>query len=312
MKICFCGLGSIGVRHLKNVISIAKKKEISLTVHALRTSTRNIETSISSFLDKECRSYDELDSDYDAFFITNPTAIHYDTLQRVADKSACFFIEKPLFHTLDVDSSLLPFREDAISYVAAPLRYLKVVQKVKEILKEESVLSVRAMCSSYLPDWRPGVDYRTVYSAQRDAGGGVELDIIHEWDYLVYLFGIPQKTLKLSAKVSELEIDSNDVAVYIGLYAGKTVELHLDYFGKMSQRRLELITDERVIQVDLLKGTITFSDDTPALCFTEERNEKYIKEMETFFDIWEKKKKSENSLEHAYQVLSLALSETEE
>ena len=51
------------------------------------------------------------------------------------------------------------------------------------------------ICSSYLPDWRPGVGYHTVYfSAHRRLGGGVTTStLIHEWDYLVELFGVPEK-----------------------------------------------------------------------------------------------------------------------
>ena len=63
----------------------------------------------------------------------------------------------------------------------------------QEALPALSVYSARVLCSSYLPGWRPGVDYRTVYSAHKDMGGGVTIDLIHEWDYLVELFGKPEK-----------------------------------------------------------------------------------------------------------------------
>ena len=57
----------------------------------------------------------------------------------------------------------------------------------------------RVICSSYLPDWRPGVDYRTVYSAHKAMGGGVTIDLIHEWDYLVELFGVPEQLYNFKA-----------------------------------------------------------------------------------------------------------------
>ena len=73
--------------------------------------------------------------------------------------------------------------------------------------------SARVICSSYLPDWRPGVDYRTVYSAHKALGGGVTIDLIHEWDYLVDLFGVPQKLYNFKGTYSDLEIDSDDLSV---------------------------------------------------------------------------------------------------
>ena len=54
-----------------------------------------------------------------------------------------------------------------------------------------------------------GVDYRTVYSAHKAMGGGVTIDLIHEWDYLVELFGVPDKLYNFKGTYSDLEIDSD-------------------------------------------------------------------------------------------------------
>ena len=73
------------------------------------------------------------------------------------------------------------------------MRWCGTMLALKKALPALSVYSARVLCSSYLPGWRPGVDYRTVYSAHKDMGGGVTIDLIHEWDYLVELFGKPEK-----------------------------------------------------------------------------------------------------------------------
>ena len=66
--------------------------------------------------------------------------------------------------------------------MAAPMRWCGTMLALKEELPRLKPYSARVICSSYLPDWRPGVDYRTVYSAHREMGGGVTIDLIHEWD----------------------------------------------------------------------------------------------------------------------------------
>lgn len=41
-------------------------------------------------------------------------------------------------------------------------------------------------------------------------------------------------------KFSSLEIDSEDLAIYIAKYNNFLLEVHLDYFGKETQRYLEV------------------------------------------------------------------------
>ncbi len=73
------------------------------------------------------------------------------------------------------------------------MRWCGTMLALKKALPALSVYSARVLCSSYLPGWRPGVDYRTVYSAHKDMGGGVTIDLIHEWDYLWWSFSGSRK-----------------------------------------------------------------------------------------------------------------------
>ena len=169
------------------------------------------------------------------------------------------------------------------------------------------VYSARVISSSYLPDWRPNVDYREIYSAKKEMGGGVSIDLIHEWDYLTYLFGLPKKILSMQGKVSHLEINSEDLAVYLGRYQDKFVEVHLDYFGRTPLRQIQLFTKEATITGDILGGCISFGDKQEPVKFHEEPNDKYIHEMESFISFVETpSKESENSLENAMEVLKIA------
>ena len=49
-------------------------------------------------------------------------------------------------------------------------------------------------------------------------GGGVSIDLIHEIDYMTYLFGFPKKDHYISGTFSDLEIDSDDLAVHLFEY----------------------------------------------------------------------------------------------
>lgn len=306
MKICFWGLGSIGQRHLKNVVKILDEYNINMEIHALRKTQKPLEDDIKNLI--TCEFFDEkdLDVDYDISFITNPTNLHFSSIMFMKNKSKHMFIEKPIFDSSEYDINHLKLGEEGIYYVAGPLKYTRVVQRLKGILADERVYSIRAICSSYLPEWRPGADYRNIYSARKEEGGGVSIDLIHEWDYITYLFGFPQEVLYLNGKFSHLEIDSDDIAAYIAKYQDKLVEVHLDYFGRVPRREIEILTGNGIIVGDFINKKISFSDQRESICFLYENNEIYIDEMRNFIDKVLSYKKGENNIEHAYKLLKLA------
>ncbi len=304
MKVCFIGLGSIGTRHCLNLHTVCAEQNIPLTVCALRTSDRPLREPLGEMGIVSFHSYEEMDSDFDAIFITNPTAQHYDTLRQVGKKARCFFIEKPVFDR-EVENAESLLGPDVISYVAAPLRYTCALQKAAEIVKTHRIYCARAISSSYLPDWRPGVDYRKVYSAHRDQGGGVSIDLIHEWDYLSMLFGFPERVSSVIGKYSHLEIDSDDLAVYVAQYPDKAVEVHLDYFGRKTVRELELFTEEGTFRCDIAAASVLYPDGKK-VCFPEEANDKYLNEMRYFLSLVKgETKESTNTIRHAQGVLHL-------
>ena len=171
------------------------------------------------------------------------------------------------------------------------------------------MICARAMSSSYLPDWRPGQDYRKTYSAHKDLGGGVSIDLIHEWDYLTWLFGMPTECHSMINKVSNLEIDSDDLAIYIGKNDKTTFELHLDYFGRQTQRILDIFTADDTIHCDLIAGTVNYLKCGKTITLESERNAFQLAEIAHFFEIINNKTINDSTPEHAYQVLKIAKGE---
>ena len=303
MKFCFIGLGSIAKRHIQNLKAILGD---SIEIDVYRSGHGKLPNKlISSFINRVCYSEDELAEQYNAVFITNPTSLHYKTLKQFLHLSSYFFIEKPVFETGEEDITAF-LKTDKIFYVACPLRYSNVIQYLKKNVDFNRVHSIRSISSSYLPDWRPGTDYRTTYSAHKNMGGGVSIDLIHEWDYIHYLIGSPKNVQSIIRKKSDLEIDSDDIAVYIAEYEDKLVELHLDYFGRSTIRRAELYMNDDTILADLIDQNISYLKSGQIIELSQERNDFQIRELEHFIEIMQGKAPCDNDLAEACKILRIA------
>lgn len=307
MKICFIGLGSIGTRHANNLCMLLKQRKIDVELHALRSGVKDSAVNIIQGTSiKEFYDIDKLSSDYDVIFIANPTAMHYETLKEVIKYSRYIFLEKPAFEKSSYDISFLSGLDKKRIYIACPLRYTNVIEYLKQIVKAERVFCARVICSTYLPDWRPGVDYRTTYSAHSNMGGGVDIDLIHEMDYIVHLFGFPENIISQKGQYSNLDLESVDFSSYVLDYKDKAVSIHLDYFGRYPQRKIEIYTEDELIVGDLINHNLEYKVSGKHIDFSENRNDYQIKELETFIDIVLGSTTNDNDIAHAINVLKLA------
>lgn len=307
-KILFAGLGSIGKRHVKNLVKYLNSRGDEVIIDAVRSG------SVGPVQDDDVVGYirdyysynDKIEEKYDILFVTNPTSKHFDTIKQYVSTARHMFIEKPVFSEDDVKIEDLSCRKDAVYYVACPLRYNAVLQYVHDHISCQDAIAVRSISSSYLPDWRPGQDYRETYSAHKKFGGGVSIDLVHEWDYLTWLFGKPEQVQCVIGTHSKLEIDSDDVALYLGKSDKLSYELHLDYFGRSTIRELQIFLPEETVEADIAKGEIRFLKEGKIVDLSEERDYYQIRELEHFFNILEGKSENDNSMENALSNLRLA------
>ena len=303
MKVCFIGVGSIATRHIRNLKELFGQ---NVWIDILRSGRgMNIPEDVIDSVSDVYYRFEELPTDYDVIFITNPTRLHYDTLMKCSRNARSFFIEKPVFETGEEDLNVIEAVKGKVCYVACPLRYTNTIQYLKKHIDLMDIYSVRCISSSYLPDWRPEKDYRSTYSAKKELGGGVSIDLIHEWDYLSFLFGEPKRVSSFIGKKSHLEIDSDDIAIYMAEYEDKFVELHLDYFGRVATRKIELYCKDDIIEADLIEQKIVYKKENRVLNLEEERNSYQKKELLHFFDILNDSSLNDNTIEQACQTLKL-------
>ena len=306
MKFLFVGLGSISSKHIKDLVKISQERGIKCEITVLRRKIEEISSALKIYNINQIVELDE--TIYDVVFITNPTNLHYKTLCQLKGKAYHYFIEKPIFENTCYDLQSLGINEKN-AYVACPIRHILTYRKLKEIVDNNHVFSARIICSSYLPEWRPAIDYRKNYSAIKALGGGVTLDLIHELDYMVGLFGLPEDVMNVHGKYSELEIDSDDLSVYIAKFKDKICEVHLDYFGRTVRRNAEIFTSQGTYIADFIQEKIVQPDGTILDCSDKGKTDLY-QEMEYFVDfITDKTKENINTPEHGFETLKIALGE---
>ncbi|NBV41445.1 gfo/Idh/MocA family oxidoreductase [bacterium] len=263
MKIAVIGYGSIGQRHTQVLESLFPNAEITIVT---RQRLDRPHVNHLSALDLSSLHY---------AVIAVPTADHFNVLTQIRTAStAPILVEKPLF------SQSIPtaFNRSGI-FVGYNLRFHPVLQKVREWVRGQAIFSVRCNAGQYLPTWRPGRPYRDSYSAKRSEGGGVLLDLSHEIDYLRWILGPLTPTSSLIGHLSELEIDSDDVAMIQGkLTNGGTFQLSLDYLSTLSNRDLVIHGQRGTCKANLVSGEITIANHGQPIqrdTLTVERNHTY-------------------------------------
>ncbi|SFV68618.1 Legionaminic acid biosynthesis protein PtmF [hydrothermal vent metagenome] len=248
MKALLIGYGSIGKRHdevLSNFSEIASIDIVTKQAIEGRTTYKSLQEI-------------ENISQYSYFIIASETIKHYQQLAYLDMhlKNKTIFCEKPLFASKRALE--IVHNEVFVGYV---LRFHPLLVKLKTLLQNETVINVNIKCGQYLPAWRPERDYRESYSAKKEEGGGVLLDLSHEIDYLQWLFGKMKEIKSYQVKISDLEIDSDDITLLIGKTDKNImVSLSLDYISKISHRRVHVDTIESSYALDFITNRLIKKD----------------------------------------------------
>lgn len=253
MNIVIIGLGSIAKKHVSAIGAVIPDARI----YALRSSKQaEAYPGVQNIYD-----WNEISVRPDFVIISNPTQLHAETISRALELRSPLFIEKPALANLAQAEELLEEIQEkkVITYVACNMRFHASLIFLKKYLAEHPprINEVNIYCGSYLPGWRPGRDFRTIYSANREMGGGVHIDLIHELDYCSWLFGKPNETNAVKRNVSSLAIDAVDFASFQLMYDAFTANITLNYYRRDSKRTLEIVSSDDTLEVDLESGIVS-------------------------------------------------------
>ena len=139
------------------------------------------------------------------------------------------------------------------------LRFHPAVLALRAAVSGQRVLSVQGRVGQYLPDWRPGRNYRETVTAGQ--AGGALPELSHELDLVAWLVGPTTVLRGWTVRSGELDIQREDLALCVlGLPDGGLASLELNCLDRQPTRRLVVATVERTVELDLITGLVTCGD----------------------------------------------------
>lgn len=254
MNILIAGLGSIARKHIAAI-----RRNGDHRIFALRSKpspAHNEEGVDNVFSIEEAAAIKP-----DFAIISNPTSEHPATIERLLPLRIPLFIEKPAAASAAGLDRLVRETEKAgiLTYIGCNLRFLGCLRFLKDHLEANPghrVNEVNVYCGSDLRTWRPGTDFRKSYSAIPELGGGVNIDLIHEIDYTVWLFGQPESIRTICRSKSSLGIRASDYANFCLSYPGFCASIVLNYYRPDYRRSLEIVFDDAVWTADLARNIV--------------------------------------------------------
>ena len=265
-KALVVGLGSIGRRH----VQVLKETYPYLKIAILRHNNCNLDENETKMVDYCFTDYkDALLFKPDVAIISNPATLHIDISLKCATAGVHLFVEKPIAADMYGVQKLIDVCHDngVMLMTAYNLRFLPSLNYFNDILhqgKIGNILSVRAEVGQYLPNWRPGSDYRHSVSAQKKLGGGVLTELSHEVDYLLWLFGEVEWVTAHLSHQSKLDIDVEDTAyILLGFKQTNsckplTASLNMDFIRHDTKRKCEVIGEKGTLIWNAVIGKVEY------------------------------------------------------
>lgn len=315
LRILISGLGSIGRRHLVNLENLG---HTSIAFHRSGRSTINKPLpDYPSFT-----NLDEALSEFnpDVVFVCGPSHKHMEVALKSAEAGKHLFIEKPLGSSIEGIDRLekITTTNRTQVMVGYMMRFHPLLIKIKQSIDKNIIgdlVHLRTQWGEYIPDWHPWEDYRQTYAAHRSMGGGPAITLSHEIDMALWFIGEAASVQGLSNTISSLDLDTeHGIDILIKSNAGKTANLHLDFYQTPPARTSEFVgTKGRIYfdyytsRVEILSPEQTKPIELIDISDSFERNNMFIDEIKHFFCCIEKGTTPVTNLATGKSTLKVAL-----
>ena len=308
MKVLICGLGSIGLRHLKNLQKLSIKKKNIKIFKTNRGLKKNNTKGIKIFYDLK----EALLEKPRMAIICNPTHMHIPTAIKCAENKLHIFIEKPLSHNKSGLKKILQIQKKnkikiMIGYM---MRFHPIILKIKSLLKKKYIGRIyhfKMHWGEYLPNWHKNEDYKKGYAANKSMGGGVALTLSHDLDLSYFLFGKIVKCYCKKNKLNFLKIKSESSVDFMLSHTNNiTGNIHLDYIQKKPERFIQIYGEKGKLEMNYYKKSLNIvkKNINKNIKFKNfQRNDLFLDEMKYFLNCVKRNIKPAPNLHDSIYVL---------
>jgi predicted dehydrogenase len=294
MKALVVGCGSIGTRHIENLLDhdhVSDVFGLDITTAAAQNAAEEYDIWTTTNPDAAW------DRSPDMVFVCTPPHTHIQLAETSLANDTHVFIEKPLADSLDSVPGFLEQAEDSdqVCMVGCNMRFHPPVVKIREWLSTDAIGRleyIQLQYGNHLSNWRSG-DLSDQYTAQADKGGGIILDGIHEIDLLLEWLSEPNTVQSAAGTYSDLPVDVEDTAELLIEGSNQLGSVHLDFIRPERARTYELIGADGLIRWEARGKNPEKSEvglyqmDTEMWTrnsYESNLNEMYVSELEHFID----------------------------
>lgn len=257
MRVAVVGCGSIGFRHMGNILALSAAGELPEPVQCLAVDADqgSRERAASAH---GVRTMDDfaaaLDAGLDAAFICTPSNSHLALAAMAAKRGCHLFIEKPLALDTRGVAALEEILEGTgkTCMVACNMSFHPPVAHVRRILESGEVGAPRIFRSywgHHVEQWFPGGLAQAHYSLDPARGGGCLFDVgAHEFFYVPEMLGRVERMDCLKGPSGFLPSEVDDyVHITARLENGVSGTFSFNFLDRCRRRSLEVVCERGTI-----------------------------------------------------------------
>ena len=312
------GLGSMGKRRIRCLLSLGKAKEqiVGLDLREDRCAEANKLYGIKTYGKEEGIDF----SDVKAVIVSLPPDKHFIGAKIAIDNHLPVFVEASVL--LEDAKKIRDYNRGKVfvapSYTMVFHPMIKIIGEIVRSGKYGKVCNFSYHSGQYLPDWHPWEKVTDFYVGRRETGGAREI-VPFELTWITHLFGIPQDIKGYFRKTIDIGCDIEDTYSCNMLFDSMVGSMVVDVAARYAIRNLIVNMETAQIQWNWDEKKIKLYDarnknwiiiEQPETVHQQGYNQNinenmYVEELGTFLSGIDEHGKYRNDLEKDIAVLEL-------